>query len=112
MSRILTIEQAAELLQVPPRTVLNGLRRGSIPGRKIGREWRISEMALHLFLAGMNDLAILQAALSQPEIQRGRAAEVMGKYRYVGLSSERFMRDKQMEIDREEGQVGNQRKKS
>jgi len=110
MSRILTIEQAAELLQVPPRTVLNGLRRGRIPGRKIGREWRISEMALHLFLAGHSDWAALQSGQLHPKIQYRRAAEVMGKYRYVGLSSEQFMRDKQTEIDREEERIDKRQK--
>lgn len=45
--RILTTEQAAELLQVDVGTVRRWLRRGRIPGRRIARDWRISEDALN-----------------------------------------------------------------
>ena len=41
--RILTAQQAAELLQIHPETMRRMLKRGRIPGHKIGRAWRILE---------------------------------------------------------------------
>lgn len=46
MRRVLTPAQAAELLQVSEKTVLNWLRAGKIPGRKVGRLWRIPHEAI------------------------------------------------------------------
>jgi excisionase family DNA binding protein len=50
--KILTVEQAAERLQVTPRTVYEWLRSGKIPGRKLGKVWRMSEEAILEFLGG------------------------------------------------------------
>lgn len=52
--RVLTPEQVSDLLQVSEKTVLNWLRTGKIPGRKVGRLWRISEEAILVFLQGDN----------------------------------------------------------
>jgi excisionase family DNA binding protein len=42
--RVLTAEQAAELLQLPISTVSQLCRQGRIPGaQKLGRQWRINE---------------------------------------------------------------------
>jgi excisionase family DNA binding protein len=49
---ILTVEQAAERLQVSSKTVYVWLRAGRIPGRKIGKVWRMSEEAIVDFLRG------------------------------------------------------------
>jgi len=49
--RILTVAEAAELLKLKPDSVREYLRRGQLPGRKIGREWRLSERALHDWLS-------------------------------------------------------------
>ena len=46
MARALTVEQAAEFLQVSPYTVRQWLRTGKIPGRKIGRVYRILDTDL------------------------------------------------------------------
>jgi excisionase family DNA binding protein len=43
---ILTIEEAAELLGVSVKTFNKVLHSESIPGRKIGREWKFSRRAL------------------------------------------------------------------
>jgi excisionase family DNA binding protein len=51
-ARILTVPQAAEQLQVCERTLYEWLRSGRIPGRKIGRMWRMSEQVLIDFLRG------------------------------------------------------------
>lgn len=42
----LTTREAAELLGVSQQTVLRLARRGELPGRKVGWEWRFSQRAL------------------------------------------------------------------
>jgi excisionase family DNA binding protein len=46
MPDVLTVEQAAEYLQVPERILLAKAREGVIPGAKIGRIWRFSQRQL------------------------------------------------------------------
>jgi len=48
---ILTIEEVAEILRVHPTTVYRLLKRGSIPGFKVGGNWRISAIALNSWMA-------------------------------------------------------------
>jgi excisionase family DNA binding protein len=48
---VLTAEQLAELLQVDEQTVRDLARRGELPGRKLGREWRFSRAAVLEWLA-------------------------------------------------------------
>ena len=55
-NRILTVPQAAEQLQVSERTVYEWLRDGKLPGRKIGKVWRLSAEAINEFVRG--DIAI------------------------------------------------------
>ncbi len=43
---VLTIDEAAELLGVSVKTFNKVLHSESIPGRKIGREWKFSRQAL------------------------------------------------------------------
>ena len=45
--RIFTVDEAAEFLQLTPRTIQLLLKQKKIPGRKIGKSWRISELALN-----------------------------------------------------------------
>jgi excisionase family DNA binding protein len=51
-SKILTVPQAAAQLQVSERTVYEWLRDGKLPGRKIGKVWRMSADAIADFLRG------------------------------------------------------------
>jgi len=48
----LNIRQAAELLRVHPNTIRNWLRQGELPGKQIGRLWRISAAAVESLIAG------------------------------------------------------------
>ena len=48
----LTVEDTAEELQLNVQTVRKWLRQGRLPGRKIGREWRISRQELEDYLRG------------------------------------------------------------
>ena len=43
---ILNVEEACTLLGISAKTFAKILRKGDIPGRKIGREWKFSRKAL------------------------------------------------------------------
>lgn len=47
---ILTIEEAAEFLQLSKRSVYKLLRQGKIPGRKILNKWRFEKENLKRWL--------------------------------------------------------------
>jgi excisionase family DNA binding protein len=64
MNRVLTAEQAAEVLQLRPETVRRLLNKGELPGRKVGRKWRIPEQALLEFLGGEGELS---GRIDEPE---------------------------------------------
>lgn len=49
---VLTTAQVAELLQVDEKAVRDLARRGELPGRKIGRDWRFSRSAVLAWLSG------------------------------------------------------------
>lgn len=48
----LTLREAAELLKVHENTIRNWLKAGELPGKKIGRLWRISAAAVESLIAG------------------------------------------------------------
>lgn len=48
---VLDVPQAAKFLQVTEATVREALAKGSLPGGKVGREWRLSKAALLEYLA-------------------------------------------------------------
>lgn len=50
----MTVEEAAKALRVHPRTVLDLIRRGDFPARKVGVGWRISPAAVEAWLASGN----------------------------------------------------------
>lgn len=50
-TQVLTPIEAAEYLKVNPQVLEKYLRGGAIPARKVGRQWRISKLALDLWLA-------------------------------------------------------------
>ncbi len=47
---VLTLDQAAVLLQVTPEDVLAAVSSEGLPGRRIGREWRFSRPAVLTWL--------------------------------------------------------------
>jgi excisionase family DNA binding protein len=53
----LTVEQAAGRLQVHPVTVRRLLASGELPGIRIGRQWRISPVALETLVTGKKPAA-------------------------------------------------------
>jgi excisionase family DNA binding protein len=50
---VLTIGEVAEMLRVHPTTVYRLLKRGDIPGFKIGGNWRVSVIALDRWMSEM-----------------------------------------------------------
>lgn len=50
---VLTIGEVAEMLRVHPTTVYRLLKRGDIPGFKIGGNWRVSVNALDRWMSEM-----------------------------------------------------------
>jgi excisionase family DNA binding protein len=52
---LLTVDQAADALQMHPDTVRRMLREKRLPGVKLGlREWRVPAEALRRFISGEN----------------------------------------------------------
>lgn len=51
---VLTPEEAADYLGVHPQTVYKLLRKGELPGKKIGQLWRISKQVIVSYLEGNN----------------------------------------------------------
>ncbi len=52
VEKLLTVEQAAELLAVTPNTVREWLRTGQLKGVKLKKMWRVRESDLEAFLEG------------------------------------------------------------
>jgi excisionase family DNA binding protein len=52
LPEVLTSVQAAQLLAVPERVVVELAESGDLPGRKLGEQWRFSKAALVAWLAG------------------------------------------------------------
>jgi excisionase family DNA binding protein len=48
---VLTLEEAAALLKLPPDAVRSRADDGDLPGRRFGEEWRFSRMAVLAWLA-------------------------------------------------------------
>ncbi len=49
---VLSVEEAAVFLKVPPATVRREARAGRLPGRHVGKEWRFARSALIDWLRG------------------------------------------------------------
>jgi len=50
-TQVLTTQEAAEYLKINPQVFEKYLRQGRVPAKKVGRQWRISKLALDLWLA-------------------------------------------------------------
>jgi excisionase family DNA binding protein len=51
LKRVLTIGEVAEMLRVHPTTIYRLVKRGELPGFKVGGNWRINSDALDAWLA-------------------------------------------------------------
>jgi excisionase family DNA binding protein len=52
VEKVYTSEEAAEILKVPERNVLDLLRSGRLTGFKVGKYWRVKESDLEKFMEG------------------------------------------------------------
>ncbi|MCP4572809.1 MAG: helix-turn-helix domain-containing protein [bacterium] len=69
---ILTLEQAARLLQVSTRTIQRMVKDGRLPGRQVGSQWRFDREQIRAWVRGEHDPE--SAAVAQRElIERERA---------------------------------------
>jgi len=94
MARILTVDQVAEKLQLKPLTVREYLRTGKIPGRKLGRAWRVVESDLE------------QSLSTSPIAEKSERISLLGICEDIEeLSTERFVKNKETEIDLEEAKL-------
>ena len=50
-NQVFTPREAADYLKINPRVLEAYLRKDVIPARKVGRQWRISKLALDFWLA-------------------------------------------------------------
>jgi excisionase family DNA binding protein len=50
-SQVFTVSEAAGYLKINPQVMERYLRAGVVPGRKVGRLWRLSKSALDFWLA-------------------------------------------------------------
>lgn len=49
---VLKTDEVAELLEITPLTVREWAKKGKIPAKKIGKEWRFSKAAILKWLEG------------------------------------------------------------
>ena len=49
---ILTLQQAAEMLQISERTIQRMLKKGEIPGSQVGGQWRFDRDLLRAMVRG------------------------------------------------------------
>jgi excisionase family DNA binding protein len=54
-TEVLTLAEAARYLRVKKATLQDLVEQGSVPGRKVGSEWRFFRGALQAWLAGTPD---------------------------------------------------------
>jgi excisionase family DNA binding protein len=59
----LTVNEAAELVRVSPSSIYEALRRG-LPGRKMGKQWRISRAELLAYFRGSQHTPALAEAVA------------------------------------------------
>lgn len=78
MNEVLTPEEAAAILKVTPRTVYEWLKKGRIPGRKIGKVWRIPGERLERWVRGSEDDVL-------PSIQHAALTEMQGEPLYLSV---------------------------
>lgn len=58
MKEVLTPKEAAEYLSVHVRTLYRLVKKGEIPGRKVGGSWRFKKDALDAWLSGRDKLMV------------------------------------------------------
>ncbi len=81
MEMLLTVEQAAERLQLHPETVRRQLKRGELRAIKRGRVWRVPESALGEATPDVYSVTTQNASTPQT-----RAAAILAEFRSGDLT--------------------------
>ena len=55
-SRLLTVKELSSYLRVHPSTIYRLLKRGDLPGSRLGSDWRFSVDAIELWRQRQRDL--------------------------------------------------------
>ncbi|MBI4092229.1 MAG: L-histidine N(alpha)-methyltransferase [Candidatus Levybacteria bacterium] len=105
---ILTIKQAAKLLQVDPNTIYRWARGGKFPASKIGKEWRVlrsdvikfveSKKAQTQFLTKSQEAELITALVGRREIPLKLEYLGEGADRYVAISAPEVAGGSEVEI--------------
>lgn len=122
MANILTVEQAAEKLQMTTKVIREYLRLGKLPGRKVGKAWRVLDTDLERWVSnGQNERiqhisdrllpkefkdSISSEALQtekQHNIEKVERFSALGLCEGIpGFSTEEFLKNKREEVELEE----------
>ena len=93
MASAMTVEEAAQLLRVRPRTVRTWIKSGKIRASRIGKSYLIDERELQRALNQPGQ----QAAPNRRESIRRMRGVLVG----TGFSTEAYMADKRRDAERE-----------
>ena len=75
LPEILTIEQAADLLQVSVRTLQRMVKKGQVPGRQIGSQWRFDQDQLRAWVRCEVEMPVpVEPPLTQAELVERESA--------------------------------------
>jgi excisionase family DNA binding protein len=90
--QILTIQQAAKLLQVDPNTIYRWARDGKFPASKIGKEWRVLRSDVIKFVESKKRRNQLLTAEQEAELITGLVGrrEIPLKLEYLGEGADRY----------------------
>ena len=77
MAHYLTVQQAAEYLNISPHTLYKLLEKGKVPAGKIGGSWRFNRERLDQFLAGSTVIDSPNVLVMEPDdVARAYLADV------------------------------------
>lgn len=88
-SKLYTVSEIAQMFSMHPKTIRRYIQRGSLPARKIGKEWRILENDLKAFLDSNVEFHKdhLESALeSVNEFIHGGSSEQTGKDKVLTIA--------------------------
>lgn len=89
---ILTIAQAAKLLQVDPNTIYRWARAGKFPASKIGKEWRVLRADVLRFLESNKKRSQFLNETQEAELITALVGrrEIPLKFEYLGEGADRY----------------------
>jgi len=88
-SKLYTVNEIAQMFSMHPKTIRRYIQSGSLPARKIGKEWRILEFDLKVFLDSSVEFHKdhLESALeSVNEFIHGGSSEQAGKDKVLTIA--------------------------